>query len=507
MVAMSERFSRIRAFICRKPVTDLLIALGVSFFVCLCASTGLSPIYVGNSASDVNIDCDFFRYIASLWIAGKKPYLDFFDNKGLYHLAINVIGLKIGGRYGIWFLEILFAFGSLYPLTFLIRHLFGDERRYRVLLYLFFFLGEAFVLSGNFEGEWILPFTSAFVCNYVEGITSGKSKPFYLGSFFMGLSVGLALNSRPIDGLFAAFGASFCVIYAIRHHEGLFLLYNGLIAIAGCLLPCVIFFPIAYYGGYFKEMIQAIFIQSFSYAGHNARETDVLTITYKAIAVILILIHVAFFTQQRKAKVEPFELSLFFFYIGFASDILIALLMGYGHYLQAGVGYWSVAMIYGLDELFKAKTFPWKKWGIGILSGALTLYLGVFFVGYYAGNLPVPFSYEDTMDVAKDVALIKAEVGDKEGAVYALDCDPSVYLDGSFIVKQRFLAYQHTMIKDNPSAKDEISAYLTSADKPIWLLVKPSSPCLATFNSEISASYHVVSTISNSAFTAYTLNS
>lgn len=502
---MPNRLSQIRSFFCQKPVIDFFVSLGVSFLICLLASAGLSPLYMGTSPSAVNIDCNFFRYIASLWLAGKKPYIDFFDNKGLYHLAINVIGLKLGGRYGIWFLEVLFAFASLYPLSFLIRHLFGDEVRYRILLYVLFFAGEAFILSGNFEGEWILPFTSLFVCGYVEGIIKGQTKPFYWGSFFMGLSVGLALNSRPVDGLYAAFGAFFCLYYAIKHHQGLFLLYNALIALAGFALPFAIFFPIAIKGGYFREMIQAIFVQSFAYARHNSTEMDSLTVMYKIIAGLLILLHLVLFLLERKAKVEPFDLTLFFFAIGFLADLLIVFLMGYGHYLQAGIGYWAVALIYGFDALFKKSKIPWKEWGISLSAIGGLAYVGVFLIGYYAGNLPFSYSYKDTQLVEEDIAYIKNHGGAPEGAVYALDCDPAVYLDGSFVAGQRFLAYQHTMVKDNPSAQKEISDYLTSSSKPTWLLIKPDSPCLKTFAQEIASSYHVESTVSNAFFTAYTL--
>lgn len=488
----------------KKPaVADFLISFFVAFSICLLTSTGLSPVYIGISASGMNADCNFFLYVAGLWKAGKTPYFDFFDNKGLYHLAVDVIGLTLGGRFGVWLLEILFVFATLYPLCFLIRRLYGNAWGYRALFYLLFFVCQAFVLSGNIEGEWILPFTSAFACFYVWGLLEKKDHDLYWGSFFMGLSVGLALNSRPVDGVFAAFGSLFCLVYALKHHRYAFLGINAGIAIFACLIPFAIFFPIAYRGGYLSEMVNAVYVQSFSYVGHNAQNSDILTLIDKLIAFLLAFLYWGFYLYQRKKGIGEEDLRLFFLLIGSLSNALIGLLMGYSHYLQAGFGWGCFGLLYDFESIQGKAHLSFKKASFPVLSVALVVYLSFFLGGYYLGGSYLPNSYYHTEEVAKDIALIKENAGDEEGAVFALDCDPAIYLQGEFVVNQRFLAYQYSMLLDNPGAKKEISAYLTSEGKPKWLLIHQGSTCFLTLKDEIAAAYSETPEFSNSVFVAY----
>ena len=76
---------------------------------------------------DMNVDSNLFRYEASLWLAGRTPYLDFYDHKGLYHVAVDALGLLIGGgsRYGIFALEILVSCLNLYFLARSVRLIEG----------------------------------------------------------------------------------------------------------------------------------------------------------------------------------------------------------------------------------------------------------------------------------------------------------------------------------------------------------------------------------------------
>lgn len=50
-------------------------------------------------------DCTVFKTVALSWIDGNIPYKDIFDHKGPYQYLINVIGLLISGKWGLFLLS------------------------------------------------------------------------------------------------------------------------------------------------------------------------------------------------------------------------------------------------------------------------------------------------------------------------------------------------------------------------------------------------------------------
>jgi hypothetical protein len=57
-------------------------------------------------------DSSVFIYVAHTILKGGMPYLDTFDHKGPLLYLINALGILINERYGLWFIELLFIFGT-----------------------------------------------------------------------------------------------------------------------------------------------------------------------------------------------------------------------------------------------------------------------------------------------------------------------------------------------------------------------------------------------------------
>ncbi len=55
-------------------------------------------------------DSAVYQYIGHLILAGKVPYVDAFDHKGLYLYFINALGYRISPKIGIWVIDYTFMF-------------------------------------------------------------------------------------------------------------------------------------------------------------------------------------------------------------------------------------------------------------------------------------------------------------------------------------------------------------------------------------------------------------
>ena len=122
------------------------------FTFILCLMSSISPFYnklLGGTDSFV------FRYGAMSMKKGLIPYKDFFDHKGIFIYIFNFIGLLINKKFGVWIVEFVFMFFSLY-FTHKIIELFKPGKiKYFIILLVFTFLGVTFE-GGNFVEEYAL---------------------------------------------------------------------------------------------------------------------------------------------------------------------------------------------------------------------------------------------------------------------------------------------------------------------------------------------------------------
>jgi len=487
---------------------DALVSAGVAILIALFCSSSLSPLFQGDCPSGMNMDSDLFRYSAWLWIHGGTPYIDFYDHKGLYHLAIDALGLSLGGRYGIWALEILFYWADLLILIPTVRYLFGKALRYRVAFYLLFAAMAAFTLEGNMEGEWVLPFVSLFVAFYIRGIKEQSDRAFFWGSFFMGLDVGLALNSRPVDGIYGGVGAIFCLIYCWRHHRWLSLFYNALFAILGCGLPFLVIYPLAEAQGFLSLMLKAVFVQNVSYLGQSFIGVTPLVWGYKAMAMGAFALHLLFYFLERRYRPEEKELAFFFVFVGCAASLFFVFILGFGHYFQSGFGFLALALLYGFDSFplpRKMLSLRFAGWGSGVFALAM---IATFLIGYWNTSEGIQdYSYHHSQELEETVKAMKAQGAGTTGDVYALDADCAVYLEGEFVVNERYMAFQRNWIRDNQDVLPEIRSYLAGVGdqvQPVWLIVSKTSESFEKVEDIVTKDY-ALSDLQNSLFTIYTL--
>ncbi len=485
-------------------LADIVLALLFAFITCLVASTSLSPLYPETNYDGQNGDSNFYRYCAYLWLHGKTPYLDFYDHKGIYHLLLNVLGLLIGGRYGIWLLEIVWSFFNLLILARCVRLLKGNDIQWRILLYGLYLLLFSLVSQGNNEAEWVLPFVNLALFGYLNGIKKKDSHYFLLGSFFMGLEVGLAFNSRPIDALWGGVSALYFVIYSTKNKRFWDLLWNALTAIVGCAIPFAIFYPMAIQGGYLNQMVYAIFLQSGHYLLRNITGTVFIYIFNRALVVVAVAYYCFSYHFMKKNMPAEKELNFYFLFLGLASSLIYFFALGYFTYFLSGFGFICLDLIYSISAFPPLKKIDLRKLLTYAVLTASVVYNAILVTGYYTFGV-YDFSYQESKRIKEDVLAIPEEDRKTAGKVFAIDLGTAIYLDGDIVVNERFLCFTSWFSNDNDNVTPEVISYISGeisgVAKPKWLLIPAQNPNVK-FNDAIDK-YYVFYSRPNDTFAIY----
>lgn len=476
---MSPTNHSIRSFFAKRGyLVDLLLAWLLAFLVCLVTCCSLSPLYPLNNYDYMNGDSNLFRYYAWLWLQGRTPYVDFYDHKGLYHLAVDALGLLIGGgsRYGIFLLEVVASSCNLFFLARSVRLLWGNDWKALAFAYSMYFGAFAILGQGNSEGEWILPITSLFVYFYLRALKENEARFFIAGSFFMGLEVGLAFNSRPLDAIWGGMGAVYYLVHYFRRERDLRVLWNVLIALLGCAIPFLIIYPLAVEGGYFQEMMKALFMASGNYLLNRWQEFNPWTFCNRTVALCgLIYAIFCFHSSKKKSLADP-EVGEFFLIMGAGANALYLLVLGFFHYFQSGFTFFILAYLYSL------RVWPWEETRAAMfqkilsygMSACFVVFSCLYVVGYYTVGFS-DFSYKRSKGIQEVLeSNIPAEAWE-EGKVFAIDCDPAIYLDEQEVVAERFCSYTGGWSRDNPAVKPEIRAYLVGTEHPEYLIQSNTS--------------------------------
>ena len=486
-------------FFVRNPwLFDALFSLLGAAFLCLFASTATSPLYPAQNYDYINLDSNYFLYFAELVLYhGKTPYLDIYDHKGMFHIFIDMAGLLMGNgsRHGVWALEILFTSASLFLLFRSIRLLFGDGLKYRVFAFCFFCPLVVMVAMGNGEGEWILPFASLSLYFYLRGYEKGTRVSFFLGSFFAGLEVGLALNSRPLDALWGGCFAVYYFVYYLKKERNLDLLWAVLSALLGCAIPFAVFIGVAYGGGYLSAMYRAIYVQSWAYMQKRIPLNAIWT--NRVLVLGFLIAFASFYLRERKAYPQNAVLNEFFLIVGVLSSVLYFVIARFASYYYSGYTFYAVAMTYFFASF---KPSP-KRSKIRLFKttssvfGALAVVWSVSLVSCYYSQGLGDFSYKKSKTIEETVLNAIPEQDRKtEGKVYALNCDAVVYRVGHIVVNDKYCINQTWWAYDNPDVFPTVRDYLSSSARPEWLLVSSNPETLKYYGDVVGLYYQKTGT-------------
>jgi len=145
----------------KKQLFLIFFCILLSFIIC-----SLSPINPFTQKI-IGTDTWVFQYNGLAMKNGMLPYVDFFDHKGILLYFINLIGILINKNYGIWLIELVFMFFSIFFAKKTLDLFDKNEiRKYFVLTLVMSLLVTTFE-GGNTTEEYFLPFAiySQYVFN------------------------------------------------------------------------------------------------------------------------------------------------------------------------------------------------------------------------------------------------------------------------------------------------------------------------------------------------------
>ena len=160
-----------------------------------------SLLYYGNPLDHMpGRDNGVFLYGGQQLLAGKTPYLDFWDHKGPLIYFINALGLLVGKglRWGVWGVEFIFLSLTAIGVYQIARTYWGKPSGIVAVMYWACVLGQVghykYFHDTNYTEAYSLLFNVISVYFWSRALASNHYKWCY---FAMGVSAGFSLLLRP----------------------------------------------------------------------------------------------------------------------------------------------------------------------------------------------------------------------------------------------------------------------------------------------------------------------
>lgn len=245
----------------------LIICIILASIFVLVESRSTSPLYKnywgGDSAQ--------FQTIGAGWADGKVPYVELFDHKGPIMFLINAAGYMLGGRTGLFILQIIAMTVTLLAIIKICR-LFSPKISYAFLSIIILLTAISFgYADGNTTQEFCLPLIAwgtylllKFLLQEDIGKKPKKHNPKVAGAY--GAMVSFIFLIQATNAIPICAGVLAITIYLLKTKQFANLWKNILWFIGGFL---IVFLPFAiYFGlqGAFLDFINGTFIYNIKYS-------------------------------------------------------------------------------------------------------------------------------------------------------------------------------------------------------------------------------------------------
>lgn len=461
----------------RKNILLICILVVISaVFLCV-FSYSTSPIY-----NLFGYDSAIFMVVGKSMTAGKALYSDIFDHKGPLLFLIEYLGWLIGGKQGIFILQVINLTISLF-IAHRIWGLFGFARKSSyipiigLLLLLHFSNNE-----GNQSEEYSLVFLLlplSFGIKFLLDNSSTKHPPAYsfvYGACFAIIAFNRITNAAPI--------AAMCLgiaLYLIVNKEWVNLAKNALYLISGIASVCLLVCSYFWIEGRLYDMIYATFIFNFKYSnavGGGSLESlfmvnrrNLLWFLLRVTPGLLLLItSIIYYIKTKNAKLLITSICISFFTYWAASLGLRA-----GHYMTVN----AVPLTLGLALWYKLLTD--KKLNPGIfVKLSVSFYIVCMFATFlYIGKIILTvFDHSQCMDKDNpgfyyytDKQLVSDMIkGDDRNSVFGYNLHPAWYIENDIIPPYKYFVNQESWIKSDSLIYYGIKNYLETTP-PKWIVI------------------------------------
>ena len=427
-------------------------------------------------------------YDAKAILEGKTPYLEVFDHKGLYHIAVNMLGLLINEAYGVFILEILFQGVTIF-VTIEILRLMEMSIIEKALSIGFFVTLRLTIGGGNTIGTWLLPFVAIYLYFYFLALKEKKDSYFIVGSIFLGIEVALSLNSRLLDAIYSYGGLVWFLMYAIKNHRMKVFWINAFAAFGSFLVVTSVFAIVALSGGYFAEMAEAALLENFIYIGRTSN-FPLDQVFFRIGSGLFALIAILCERLEKKWGADTITKNLVLTLM--LSVFVPCIFLGrYLSYLTGGLPIFALSLGYFFHAISKGKKeIVSKMVSLSVFAiGTLLLSVLTPILYYTTGIADFSYSKNKQDETALLETIPEEERTGKE--VFAIDCSCAVYLSLDVTSEQRFYANQSWWAIDNDDVLKETIAFIKE-ESPKWLIVAKDEESLTNYE-ECLLSYELVS--------------
>ena len=329
-------------------------------------------------------DSGVFQTIALAICDGLLPYRDSFDHKGPILYIINLAGVLIGTKHGIWYIELLTLFAFAVFVYKISRLVSGSLFVNLFAVALSFCLLDNFYEGGNFTEEYAMPLIAYSLYVFLDFLINRNVTRWRI--FACGLCFASVLLLRPnMIAVWIVFCPYIAALLLYRENWNKFLRFTILFLLG------VLFLILPFMVGMFSLGIFESFIDSYILFNLSYTKTDATTLFFSVLFFGTNLIFVfSVLGSLYLVRDDKKNRSIFFVYFCYlVLSLLLVALPGrfYGHYgmvlvpaiafpvtsivvyllkinnsnvlikfvslsiLFVGLGHWSSIMLRGQDKL------------------------------------------------------------------------------------------------------------------------------------------------------------
>lgn len=405
------------------------------------------------SGKVLGTDSSVFVYVANVILDGGTPYLDTFDHKGPVIYLINVLGLLINKRYGLWVIEWI-TIAVIFAFAYKIARLMDCSRvvacivvAVNALVMTLYFGG------GNFTEEYACAFLMASLYFFVEYFKKGKTSTWKLiacGASFAAVFL-LRINMVVLWGVMCVGVAIHCVKRRVTKDIFRFILWFVL----GMMIVCVPIIVWFWMEGALTHFVEASLLFNFKYSSDPIRTSLDNKITsallfFSGNPFIIAAPPLIYFCFSRKKLVD------WLCFISLVLSVFSICTSGqtYEHYgmILCPLVVYSVSRTLNELQVFLGKSDIWKKWGVvtALLCMITVMFFGSVVTTVYS-FLQMSY-YPNPDDQEYQLAQIVMENTDESDKISVCGTHNSIYLLSGRRSVSRY-SYQYPIAMIDPEIK------------------------------------------------------
>lgn len=421
-------------------------------------SNNTSPLY----PYSYGIDSAFYRYMGSVILQGKTPYVDLWEHKGPVLYFIQALGALNGTRNEkLSFIFIMQIFSLLFSVIFLYK----INQRISVSKHssLRFFLLLTVALSvlgntlegGNLTEEWSIPMICCSLylfINYALQTNRNTGHPCKY-SYIHGICLALITFIRINNAVSIFAGLLVIGINLLLKRQWKDFLKNILFGILGSLTVIIPIFIWFFRRNALNEMIYGTFIFNLKYSSEMPQNISKSTWLFLCLPVfaslLLVLLHIL--------KTHHFRLiDNIVLVIAAANLLMFTKIYRYPHYFIILVPFFLLAMILYVNK-----------------SNILTVIISIIVFAMCFDKCEKSIRYYLSTDhtLLFSSAKLYFPKSEKNSAI-AVDVPSSIYLNVGITPCSRFAAFQTRIFEIQPKFEEEFIETMKNKD-PKWII----SPC------------------------------